>query len=196
MDRSTHLLETAFDSVPDRLMVIDRDYSLVMVNKAVRDLLDGVDPADGRTKCYAISHHRDSPCESAEHPCPLTQVARTGEVVTATHRHYDAAGNELFSDIVAAPIFGGDGQVAGIIESCRDVSTSKQKVAALERTVGELREALAQVRRLSGLLTICAWCRRIRDDQGHWLQMEDYVREHSEARFTHTICPKCRGSVR
>lgn len=55
----------------------------------------------------------------------------------------------------------------------------------------ELQRALAEVRRLSGLLPICAWCKKVRDDKGYWKQIEAYVQEHSEAAFSHGICPEC-----
>ena len=61
----------------------------------------------------------------------------------------------------------------------------------LETTVAELQTALERVKLLSGLLPICAGCKKIRDDKDHWEQVEVYVRDHSEAEFTHSICPDC-----
>jgi hypothetical protein len=55
----------------------------------------------------------------------------------------------------------------------------------------KLNQALAEVRQLSGLLPICAWCKNVRDDQGYWQQIESYIQEHSEAYFSHGICPDC-----
>ena len=55
----------------------------------------------------------------------------------------------------------------------------------------EMREALSNVKTLSGLLPICASCKKIRDDKGYWKQIESYVRDHSEAEFSHGICPDC-----
>jgi ligand-binding sensor domain-containing protein len=52
-------------------------------------------------------------------------------------------------------------------------------------------EALASLKMLRGLLPICAWCRKVRDDHGYWNQIEQYIREHSEADFSHGICPDC-----
>ena len=49
-----------------------------------------------------------------------------------------------------------------------------------------------QIKTLSGLLPVCAWCRKVRDDQGYWEQIESYVTAHSEASFTHSICPDCQ----
>jgi phosphoserine phosphatase RsbU/P len=64
----------------------------------------------------------------------------------------------------------------------------QQRLAA---HVAELEVALANVRRLSGLLPICSYCKSIRDDSDYWHRVEEYVTEHSEAVFTHGICPKC-----
>jgi len=55
----------------------------------------------------------------------------------------------------------------------------------------KLKESLSQIKRLSGLLPICASCKKIRDDKGYWNQLEEYVRNHSEAEFSHSVCPDC-----
>jgi hypothetical protein len=60
-----------------------------------------------------------------------------------------------------------------------------------EALVAELRDALASVKTLKGLLPVCAWCRRVRNDDGYWQQIEAYVRAHSEAEFSHAMCPEC-----
>jgi CheY-like chemotaxis protein len=60
-----------------------------------------------------------------------------------------------------------------------------------ERLLTELREALANVKVLRGLLPICASCKKIRDDKGYWEQIEVYIRDHSDADFTHGLCPDC-----
>ena len=59
------------------------------------------------------------------------------------------------------------------------------------RTSFEIQEALNHINILNGLLPICAWCKRIRDEHGDWNMLETYVQDHSEASFTHGICPDC-----
>jgi PAS domain S-box-containing protein len=59
------------------------------------------------------------------------------------------------------------------------------------KLVQELRESLAKVKALSGLLPICSSCKKIRDDQGYWMQIENYISVHSEAEFSHSLCPNC-----
>jgi len=61
----------------------------------------------------------------------------------------------------------------------------------LTERVEELREALMKVKQLGGLLPICSYCKKIRDDQNYWQQVEAYVGKHSEAQFSHSICPEC-----
>jgi CheY-like chemotaxis protein len=61
--------------------------------------------------------------------------------------------------------------------------------------VSELEQALSRVRQLQGLLPICAYCKRIRDDQNYWNQVETYIAEHLDIRFSHGICPSCLETV-
>ena len=64
-----------------------------------------------------------------------------------------------------------------------------------ENLITELRAALAQVKVLSGLLPICASCKKIRDDKGYWNDVENYIRKHSDAEFTHGFCPDCADKL-
>jgi CheY-like chemotaxis protein len=78
------------------------------------------------------------------------------------------------------------------LRSCIEISLIKYKAAKeRERLITELENALLQVKKLSGLLPICASCKKIRDENGGWQQIEDYIATHSEADFSHSICPKC-----
>jgi len=66
----------------------------------------------------------------------------------------------------------------------------------LQERVVELQEALSQVTRLEGLLPICSYCKNIRSDGDSWQQMEQYIAEHSDAQFSHGICPPCYERVK
>lgn len=70
-------------------------------------------------------------------------------------------------------------------------------VHQLEKKNAQLEEALATIKTLSGLIPICAWCgRKIEDDKGQWVKVETYIEAHSEAEFTHGICPECLVNLR
>jgi PAS domain S-box-containing protein len=78
-----------------------------------------------------------------------------------------------------------------VLSIARDITDRRQAQAAREKLIEELQQALAQVKSLKGLLPICSWCKRIRDDHGYWLEVEAYLHEHSELDFSHGICPEC-----
>jgi CheY-like chemotaxis protein len=61
-----------------------------------------------------------------------------------------------------------------------------------EALIKQLQEAMSKIKTLSGLIPICAWCKKIRDDEGYWKTVEQYVEEHSQAEFTHSICTECQ----
>ncbi len=73
----------------------------------------------------------------------------------------------------------------------KEIVERKRVEKQREKLIYELRKALNKVKLLSGLLPICASCKKIRDDQGYWNQIEVYIRDHSEADFSHSICPEC-----
>ena len=78
-----------------------------------------------------------------------------------------------------------------ILSTIEDVTQRKQAAAERERLLVEREKALSDVKVLSGLLPICAACKKIRDDSGYWNQIETYIRQHSEAEFSHGLCPDC-----
>jgi PAS domain S-box-containing protein len=81
---------------------------------------------------------------------------------------------------------------AGLIRTAViDISELKQLEEEREQIISELRVAIAKIKTLTGLLPICATCKKIRDDRGYWNQVEQYISGHSDVRFTHGICPEC-----
>jgi two-component system cell cycle sensor histidine kinase/response regulator CckA len=90
-----------------------------------------------------------------------------------------------------SPIKDGDGKTIGASVIAHDITRQKQAEEERLELIKKLSDALSHVKLLTGLLPICASCKRIRDDQGYWQQVETYIRMHSEATFTHSICPEC-----
>lgn len=83
------------------------------------------------------------------------------------------------------------GEVVGVLGTYLDISERKRAEAALQAERTLLAEALEEAHQLRGILPICSDCKQIRDDSGYWTQLERYVAEHSEAEFSHGICPDC-----
>jgi len=78
-----------------------------------------------------------------------------------------------------------------LVRALRHAIERRALVAERDTLIARLEEALAQVKQLTGLLPICAHCKKVRDDQGYWSQIESYIAEHSDAEFSHGICPGC-----
>lgn len=78
---------------------------------------------------------------------------------------------------------------------CMDISERKSMEEEHARLIGELQTALSQVRTLSGLLPICARCKKIRDDSGYWNKIETYISRHAQVEFSHGICPECAKTL-
>jgi len=100
-------------------------------------------------------------------------------------------GSPISVSITVSPVKGTDGQVIGASSIARDITERKQEEAERLQLIRELTNALQHVKTLSGLLPICSCCKKIRDDQGYWQSVEVYVRNHSDAEFSHSICPDC-----
>jgi PAS domain S-box-containing protein len=84
-----------------------------------------------------------------------------------------------------------EGKPLRMIGVHHDITSRKQSEAEREKLIKELEKALSEVKALSGLLPICSSCKKIRDDMGYWNQIESYIHKHSEAQFSHSICPEC-----
>ena len=84
-------------------------------------------------------------------------------------------------------------EIAATVWNYRDITSLKFAEDERVRLSAELRQALSEVKALSGLLPICAWCKKIRDDRGYWTRIETYFETHSDVQFTHGICPECTG---
>lgn len=81
--------------------------------------------------------------------------------------------------------------LAVLPSTVQNVLARKRMEEERKELIKELQEALAKIKTLSGFLPICSSCKKIRDDKGYWNQIETYIQDHSEAEFTHSLCPVC-----
>lgn len=315
LKKQSGFLNSVLESLSHPFYVVDaKDYSIKLANSAA--LKSGV---SGESTCHALTHKRETPCNSTEHPCPLEIIKKTKQPVQVEHVHFDREGNPRSVEVHAHPILDEYGNVSQMIEysfditkrkltetaikesetkfrsvtqsakdaiitadnagniafcnaaACkmfgyaeaeligqsigilmpqrfraahesgmarvvstgtsklidetielfgitkagsefpvelslstwqsgdhrfytgiiRDISDRKQHEKEREALIDDLKKSLTKVRQLSGLLPICASCKKIRDDKGYWNQIEAYIRDHSEAEFSHGICPDC-----
>ena len=100
-------------------------------------------------------------------------------------------GRSFIVEVTASNVTSSSGELAGRMASFIDISKRKEIETDREKLISKLQDALNKIKTLRGIIPICASCKKIRDDKGYWNQLESYIREHSEANFSHGICPEC-----
>jgi PAS domain S-box-containing protein len=119
----------------------------------------------------------------------ITELTEKGSVPMREVQFKKKSG-EIVTGLLSAELINING-LPCMLSSIADITDRKLQEVERERLIEELQKALSEVRTLSGLLPICASCKKIRDDSGYWNQIETYISKHSSAEFSHGICPEC-----
>ena len=123
--------------------------------------------------------------------CEKEGDADSNRSITMDVEYYHKDGSIVWIENIVKGIRDSSGSLVGILGVSRDHTERKRDEEEKEALINELKDALAKVRTLRGLLPICSSCKKIRDDKGYWNKIESYIKDHSEADFTHSICPEC-----
>ncbi|MFH0998812.1 MAG: PAS domain S-box protein [Pseudomonadota bacterium] len=91
----------------------------------------------------------------------------------------------------AVPFKDESGSIVGFYGIAKDITERKKKEDDMKELISQLQKAIEEIKTLKGIVPICANCKKIRDDKGYWEQVESYVSKHTEAQFSHSICPEC-----
>jgi PAS domain S-box-containing protein len=187
IQKQNAFLTAVIDALPHPFTVVDAaTYRLKLANSAA---YQGKLPEN--MTCHKLSHHRDTPCLGTEHPCPFEKVRETGRPAIVEHMHYSTDGTCRDVEVHCFPIFDDRGKLVQFIEYCIDISERKQTTAEREKLIVDLQKAVDDVKTLEGLLPMCAGCKKIRDEKGCWNTIESYLVKHTDAEFTHGLCPDC-----
>jgi len=160
---------------------------VLYANEKARDLF-GVE-ADGGRLHAPLAYYR----RPADRVALADDLARNG-FAKSRQILFQRDSGELFWALVSA-VMTRYGDQEALLSGITDISEHKQAEAEHEALIAQLQEALASIKTLRGLVPICANCKKIRDDMGYWQQLEEYISQHSEAQFTHGICPECMAKL-
>jgi PAS domain S-box-containing protein len=188
---SRQMLEDVTQGITESILLISRDNKILWANRtAIEQTGFPMDEIIGK-HCYAATHHRGYPCEPPDEPCPLVELLATGNSGTVQHCHYDKDGNETVVEVNVYPVKDRAGDIIEFVHVSRDITERIKFEREIADKVVQLEASLARVNQLEGILPICMYCKKIRDDTEKWHQMEEYISKHSEADFSHGICPEC-----
>jgi PAS domain S-box-containing protein len=98
---------------------------------------------------------------------------------------------ERIFQAIVVPELNEANEVDRVFSYMRDITILKQAEAEKDALISKLEEALSEIKELRGFIPICANCKKIRDDDGFWSQVEEYIQDRTDAKFSHSICPDC-----
>ena len=187
-DSSNVLYRLLFENCIDGIMKTAPDGSILDANPAACKMF-------GRTREEIIAEGREGLIDTSDPRLPtfVEQRRMTGRAQGELQgRRKDGS---LFPVEFSSVVFENPSGQARTCIIIRDISERKTAEGESERLILELQDALRRVKTLSGLLPICASCRKVRDKDGKWNNLELYVRQHTGADFSHGICPDCRKKL-
>jgi PAS domain S-box-containing protein len=188
---SRQMLVDVTQGITESILLISKDCTIVWANQAAL-------AESGLTMnemigncCHAVTHHRETPCAPPGEPCPLRELLASGNSKTVQHTHFDQDGIRRVVEVNVFPVKESSGGIPQFVHVSRDITERARLEQEIADKVIQLEASLARVKQLEGILPICMYCKKIRDDEKKWNQMETYISQHSEADFTHSICPDC-----
>jgi len=183
-----HILESAFNQACP-VCITDANFEIIKANEAYWSVFGRSKDPERPIKCF--EHRPGKACHTDN--CPLTNILNgQKKYICEPQKEYD--GEIHYFIVVAQPYYGyggEQGKATGVIEVFYDITEKKRLEDERARLIIDLEESLKKVKLLSGMIPICASCKKIRDDDGYWSQVETYIARHSEAMFSHGICPDC-----
>ena len=180
---TNRILEGVLNGIQDIIGIQNSDHTMVRYNKAGYESLNMTPTEVAGVPCYSLIG-KTLPCEN----CATDRALKSKRIETIERfipelsRYFICRSN---------PVLDESGQVTHIIEQLHDVTERKQLEKEKDNLIAGLQAALAENKVLRGLIPICSHCKNVRSDEGYWKQIEDYLLEYSDARFSHGICPEC-----
>lgn len=183
---SSQLLMILMNSIDEKVFIKDLDGVYHYVNASFCKDFD-VEPDEivGKDDYFVFRAEIAAKLRNSDRKVMLSKVAETVE------ESGNYIGEQRTFRIKKIPLIDEKGEVYGICGIAFDITEEKKLKTEREKLIKELQLALENVRTLTGLVPICAQCKKIRDDKGYWRQIEEYIESHTEALFSHGICHDC-----
>jgi PAS domain S-box-containing protein len=166
------------------ICITNLNYEIITANDAYWFIWGKV----GKSPIKCHEHRPGKYCHTKE--CALTRIVNGAEKYSCESQININGESKKFL-VTVTPYVDSQNKTAGIIESFEDITERQKLEEENEHLISDLQESLKKVKLLSGLLPICASCKSIKDDKGHWSKVETYIANHSDATCSHGICPEC-----
>ncbi len=180
------------DSLSEGVYVVNSLGNITFINSAAEALLGWSERELADQNIHDLIHHQKADGTTLLfEECGMRKVIDTGERFSSSEESFMKKDGTIFPVAVHSSPLREAGQVIASVTSFQDISARKQLEAERDKLITDLQTALADIRTLHGIVPICASCKKIRDDEGAWHQLEAYISAHTDARFSHGICKEC-----
>lgn len=153
--------------------VIDKDLNIVDANDAFKNRCESKEVIGN--KCYKLAYNFNEPCNNKDSAkCPVQISFKTGESSSTVHNFW-IENNAVVEEVTTTPVLDDKGAVEFVVEEFRDMVN----LLGLKK----------------GLIGICSYCRKIRNNKGEWVSIEEYLRDQAGVKFTHSICTDCNHEL-
>lgn len=190
LQESENKLKNIFNtSIP--ICITNTDYEIILSNNSYKNIFARNEQSEPSIKCY--DSRPGQVCHTDN--CPMKRVLSGEKEVLCEPSKTNADSSKQYFIVTAKPLLNSNGQVDGIVECFQDITDRKRLEIERDNLIKELEKTLAEIKTLKGILPICSKCHKIRDDEGYWHQVDQYVTDHTEAEFSHGICKECADEL-
>ncbi len=177
----SQMLSQAITSTRDSVFITNLENDIIFVNRAFCETYQYTEEEIIGKSASQISN--DENFESVFHDKNLQNQKET--------YHVRKSGTKFPVSVTESLIKDENGKNISVVRAVRDITERKKAENEREKLITKLKKALEEVNTLSGLLPMCASCKKIRDDDGYWKQVEAYIQDHVDVEISHGICPDC-----
>ena len=175
------------------IFALNRQYEYLAFNENHRQTMKniwGVDIVQGHSMLTYIKNIDDRTKARKNFDRALS-----GDSFVIEEEYGDSYLERRYYEDIYNPIIDHKGNISGLTLILTDITDRKKAEIERDKLIVDLKKALSDVKALSGLIPVCSNCKKVRDDAGYWNQLETFIEEHSEALFSHSLCPECLEKI-
>jgi len=188
-------VETRYDIASvlgEGLYVIDASGEAIYVNPEAERLLGwSAQELLGKNIHELIHHKRRDGTSQPLHECPMFLVAKTGSRFVSRNETFLRKDGTAFPVSAISTPLRENGKIVASVTAFQDISALVKSEQEREKLIFLLQEALTAIKALHGIIPICSFCKKVRDDKGIWRRLESYINDHTDARLSHSLCDEC-----
>ena len=192
VDSTNDVLNIVFDAIESNIsgiIITDREGIIKYVNTSFLRMFDFIH------KIEVLGHNASNFFASKEIKkfSDIYSIIDAVDGETEEFLALNKDGTRFFVEVSSSCIRNHKDLVVGMMASFINITKRKVLEEKREKLVVKLQKANNKIKKLQGLIPICAWCKNIRDDKGYWYRVEEYIHKHTKADFTHGVCPECNS---